>query len=417
MQKKKQFRHTLQSSVRTLSVKCYDEQLVFGFKGTTERIRKLPKTWQVLAIAHNRDYGHDDIWEPSFEKVHYHFIVRFTERSPKRISTILNALGIQFRPGTDDTLWNNHGIETVADFGSMAVYLTHETKQAELDGKVKYELTEIISNLSIEEIKQIREGYFRLSSATQKVGFDDMAKLDELAYQAGYELQDFNSWYQALPFAVRCNAKMKVIEKSFYFGAEAKANEHEDLNRLCIFIQGSPNTGKSYAASHAMAGKRVLHVSGGGSGKFDKLSPATEVIIVDDDIAGNLLNMTDNYMCQAYKRGSNNPYWCGQYYIVTSNLTFRQWLEDCGIRTQRYTGSATVDSTHYQAMLSRFYVCHIQDVGGINQLVCDTPSTRGNYDTQMERKTKFQEFREHFNAIIGKYVPKSLTVDYSDLNA
>ena len=75
-----------------------------------------------------------------------------------------------------------------------------------------------------------------------------MAKLDELAYQAGYELQDFNSWYQSLPFAVRSNAKMKVIEKSFYFGAEAKANEHEDCLLYTSRSPHGPSRPPPYAA-------------------------------------------------------------------------------------------------------------------------------------------------------------------------
>ena len=75
----------------------------------------------------------------------------------------------------------------------------------------------------------------------------------------------------------------------------------------------------------------------------------TRNIIIDDDVCPNLLNMTDNYICRAYKRQSNNPAWTGKYFIVTSNYTFDEWIAMCKLGEK-----------HYEAAHSRFYICEIR---------------------------------------------------------
>ncbi len=92
--------------------------------------------------------------------------------------------------------------------------------------------------------------------------------------------------------------------------------------------------------------------------------------------------MTDNYITHAYKRNSNNPAWAGRYFVVTSNLTFEEWLEACGIRTRdRYNQP----SEHMKAMTSRFFVARLKaDASGVNHLALKSPSTRGSVDEQWE---------------------------------
>ena len=151
-----------------------------------------------------------------------------------------------------------------------------------------------------------------------------------------------------------------------------------------------------------MDGKRVLSVGGGGTGKFDRLRPDHDAIVIDDDVCPNLLNMTDNYICRAYKRNSNNPAWAGRYFIVTSNLPFADWLDSCGLRVKTLSGNLT---PHYTAMLSRFFVCVLQSRQGINHLALCSPSTRGSEQEQLERAEMFAEFAERFNSIIASYTP------------
>ena len=177
--------------MRTLSIKCYDEQLMGTWEEASERIRNIDsQMYQVIAIRHDRDYDHNDIWEASAEKPHYHIIMRVTGRNAISISAWLRMVGIEYRKELDDALWDNRGVEGTRNFASAAMYLTHETDQAIRDGKTRYELSELVSNLTLEEIKKVREGYIRVANASRKVDMQEMSELDQMAYKAGYDLQD-----------------------------------------------------------------------------------------------------------------------------------------------------------------------------------------------------------------------------------
>ena len=405
---------TMESKVRTFSIKIYDEQLPLGWDATCNAIRGVDSNkTQVMGIRHDADYNSDDIWLPSIEKAHYHIIGRGINGYSIRIKQLLEMLHVEFRPELDDSLWKNHGVETVKNFANMATYLTHETEEAILDAKTIYPIGNIVSNLTIDEIIEVRQGYIRVGqNGGYKKTFTEMAELDAVARKLGYDLGNFNNWYYDLDFGTRCSAKLKVIERSYYDGVERRVREDGTLIRLCIYIKGDKNTGKTYTSKQVLKGKEILEIGGGGTGKFDKLLPSTDAIILSDDRCPNLLNMTDNYMCQAYRRQSNNPYWCGDVFVVTSNLSFDDWLTDCGIKITDDSGHY---SEHYRAMKSRFYVCHIEEICGNNRLICDSPSTRGSANEQISRKEKFKEFRNKFNTIIADYHPDNRGVDYEDI--
>lgn len=395
------------SSVRTLSIKCYAEQLLNGWDATKTLIESIDKNdLYVIGICHDKDHNHDDIWGLSFEKSHYHIIVKVQNRKQKAVGTILKCLGVEYRKGLDDSLWDNHGIETVRDFSAMSRYLTHETEQANLDGKTVYSMDELVSNLSREEIMQIRSGYNRISNDSCRYSLAELAILDEQAFALGYELGNFEGWYASQAFAIRANSKMRTIEESYYRGVKKRVEEHTELVRLCVFIKGIPNSGKSYAAEQSLLKFRTLKISGGGSGKFDNLKPYTEAIIVDDDICPNLLNISDNYMTYVYRRNKNNPVWTGKYLVVTSNNSFEDWVRDCAI-----TGNA-----HIEAVRSRFYICEIRSINGVNKLFCTSPSDRGNNVQQQQRKDMYILFKDAYNDSLKGYVLDDNRVTYDDIN-
>lgn len=396
---------SIHSPVYAVAIKCYDEQLAAGeagdYEGLAGMIRAVdPQKYHVLAIRHDRDIITDGIWDAAAEKPHYHVIVRCADRKSRvKVSTVMNMFGICFRRGTDDALWKEHGVETVGNFAGYAMYLTHETEQAERDGKELYDVSEIVSNLTPEEITQVREGYVRVRE-NQRVTQDMLASLDREAFDLGHGLKDFDGWYNALPFSVRSNSKIKTIRESYERGADARLAENSEMLRLCIFIQGKPNTGKTYGAEQALSGMKVLKVGGGGTGKFDNLTPSTDVIIIDDDTCPNLLNMSDNYLCRAYRRMSNNPVWAGQYLVVTSNKPFDEWVRGCGIK----------DEKHISAIRSRFFICHLEDFGGylpdiapFPELKLDAYSDRGTDAANNERFGMFEAFEKRFNASLAVY--------------
>lgn len=399
------------AKVNTLALKFYDEQLPRGEAYFLQAIQNTdPKETQIIAIQHTRDIVTDGIWDIAKVKPHWHVILRFTNSKYRmRVLNIMAGLGVVFRPGVDDSLWLAHGVETIGNFAGYALYLTHETPEAIRDGKELYRMDELVSNLTEEQIENVRAGYIRVTD-NKKLSQAELIALDREAYDLGHDMGDFAAWYDAQPFIVRSCTKMRTIKESYDRGVEARIAEGQEIQRLCIFILGEPNTGKTYASAQALEGKRILSVKGGGTGKLDRLRPDHDAILIDDDTCPNLLNMTDNYICHAYRRNSNNPAWAGEYFVVTSNVAFPEWLESCGIKARDTTGNYT---KHYRAMLSRFYVCELRMKNGVNHLALRSPSTRGTVQEQTERLDKFRAFKGRFDAVIAGYVPGAKSVDYS----
>lgn len=237
--------------------------------------------------------------------------------------------------------------------------------------------------------------------------------MDELAEKKGYNLEDFEDWYFSLPLSVRSNAKMSKIKERYYHGVNRRVDEKEEICRLSIYIKGAANMGKSYTTKKVLKDKRTLVVDGGKTGKYDNLKVTHEAIFVDDETSAGLLKMADNYFCNTYKRGSNNPCWTGSYFIVASNLPFAEWVTECGVRVQK---NATEMSEQYLAIRSKFFICHIEEnkKTGIKRLVCDVVSERGDYAIQKKRKEMFLEFKNKFNEILKGYIPRKEKVDYKE---
>lgn len=414
--KRQKLRYTMRSTVRTLSLKFYAEQVLpnggdaSAAKAVLEqRVKAVDKDdVQIIAIMHDRDPMTDDIWAPSMEKPHFHVIMRVVGSPNRRISQLLGMVGVTYRQDPDGNgepvdrkLWENHGVETVKKFANYAMYLTHDTEEAISEGKFQYGLDELFSNMTQEEIKLIRDGY--ISPSRVKVTGEVMSELDQAARQMGYEMQNYTKWVDQLPFEVRSHAKMRAVRESYDRGVTMRIEERTQIVRLCVFIQGKPDTGKSYASAEALKhlGKSVLNVSGGGTGRFDSLRPDHDAIVIDDDVCPNLLNMSDNYICRAYRRNRNNQVWAGRYLIVTSNLDFDAWMEACSISEK-----------NREAVRSRFYICHLEKRDGVNCLDLDSASRRGSNPEQRERLEMFRGFREKFDAVISGYEPGSCDIDY-----
>ena len=406
---------TMESTVRTLGVKCYEEQLKDGWESTIEKIKLIDKSkYHVVAILHDKDTLLDDIWQPSVEKPHYHICFRTVSNSPVKVRTVLKMLGVEYRPVEDDMLWTNHGVETLRSYSSSVVYLTHETEQAILDGKFQYNRSEIVSNLDIEELDNVRDGYIRVSVSTKKVTEEEMAEYCQIAYSVGHDLKSWDDFYFTLPLKAQKNTGMKVVKDWYNKGIKDRVAENPNIVRCCIFITGKGNQGKTYNSMRALKDKKIVEISSGGTGRLDRLEASTDAIVLNDGIIrGNLLDMTDNKMTEVYRRNKDNPFWCGQYFVVTTNKTFSEWAEECGIYQYKPCVCPAVVDDSYIALEQRFFVCHV-DVK-TRKLVCDKPSKRGGYDDQMERKRLYKYFRKGFEESFAMYNYEERTVDYSDI--
>lgn len=406
------------AKVYAFAIKCYIEQMPFGLKYVTDRIKEYCKDdLQILLITHYRDLKTDGLWAVAREKFHVHILIRCTSKKKRiHVLSIMRHLGIYFRPGIDDDLWINHGVETIGNFANYAMYLTHETAQAIKNGKELYDVNEIISNLTPEEIDQVRAGYARLQEKDQRISLAVLEQLDKQAEELGYNMGYYEDWYSSLSFLVRSNAKMKTVRESYERGVDRRVNENTQLCRLAIFIQGDGNVGKTYAAEQALAGKRKLSVGGGGTGRFDNLRCDHEAIIVDDDLVPNLLNMADNKICRAYRRNSNNPVWSGKYLIITSNDSFREWVKKCGIQIFANDGNFT---KQYLAVKSRFCIGCVLPYSvqySYPHFYLQEISPRGNAIVQQERYELLKDFVEKYNAVLQTYQPQlNNGVNFNDL--
>lgn len=404
----------MESSVRTLAVKCYDEQLPNGLDHFVECVKGTDsKQYQIVAVRHDRDVITDNIWECPLEKAHWHILIRVLNNKNKRVRQLLNMLGIQFRQGVDDLMWANGGVETCSCFDKYVTYIFHRTPEAIRDGKERYELEEAVSNLNEREIELLMEGYIRVSEDVPRPTYDDFINLDTKARELGKQLRDFEEWYNNLSFAIRSSSRIRTVKETYYSGLKEGVEEAQKnpIVRTCIFIKGKANTGKTYASIKAMEklGKKTLSISGGQTGKFDKLQCSHQAIVVDDDTVPTLLNLSDNYICQLYKRNSNNPAWCGDTLIITSNLDFDQYLDKCGFKDlgDWYGGVIVKPSATYEALKSRFFICEVvyDSKTSKNVLQCNSPSTRGSKEEQTIRCINFANIQRLINESLGEYKP------------
>lgn len=403
---------SIEKKVCNFALKCYLEQLPLGLAYTIYAICQMDKrVYQIIGILHDLDEVSDGLWAVALEKPHFHLIFRHVDRKRStRISAILKELGIVFRPGIDDNLLQNRGLETVGNFASYATYLTHETEDAIRDAKEIYPMDKLVSNLTEEEVLQVRDGYVRVSEK-RKITQDELVALDKEAYDLGYRLKGFSKWYDSQPFCIRSNSKLKVIRESYYRGVNAVLEEDRKVTRLCIFIRGRGNTGKTYASGEAMSGRSIKYITGGGSGVFDDLRPDHEVLIFDDSLCPNLINMADNNICTVYRRNNNNPVWAGDTLIITHNEHFDRYAELSGVPV--YDGRSGITTDTYEALLTRFFMCQLVETDGVKHLALLSPSTRGTKAEQQNRLDRFLKFQKGFDATIKDYVPELDGADYS----
>jgi hypothetical protein len=404
---------TMDSTVPNLSIKIYEEQLPEGLEKFFERVRVIDKgEYWVFAIVHDRDLVGDEIFEPAVVKPHLHIIVvkkgkdQYGRAERRKVSTILSMLGIVFRPEEDASLWANRGVERVKHLDNAVAYLTHETPDCERDGKELYDRAAIVSNLEPDEIDQLRDGYVRITHSKHKATIDEQIELGDAAENAGRTgSMTWRQFQPTLPFVLQKGSAKKYYLERYQQGVDDRMAEHSEVLRLCVFIQGEANQGKTYAAKHAFdgSGLRIFELGDGGkTGKFDDLNEDVDVLVVDDAVISDVLGMADNKVCKVYRRNGYNPYWCGARLIITSNLSFEDWAKRCGI-----------DSYTMEAAKSRFYICQVIDDGNKKFLDCSQVSKRGTPEQQRRRLDMFLSFRDKFDALIGSYMPDDEPVDYS----
>ena len=248
--KKKKKYYNMESSVRTLSLKCYAEQIE-GYEENSGRTDEellsevmnrlddadlFPKDRFVeFGIIHNRDPLDDSFWMPSAEKPHIHVWLKIIGSSLK-LRTIFNKLGINGKRKEDETLWKEHGVESIStSLEECALYSTHETTAAIKDGKSIYNVDEVHTNLTREEFLQLRMAAESKKTGKERSTDIELDKINSEAYQRGYELKDFDDWFFSLPFTVQSKLSFeKICRNSYARGMQRRTEENRKVNRLSI---------------------------------------------------------------------------------------------------------------------------------------------------------------------------------------
>lgn len=398
---------TLYSKARTLWLTVYDEQLVYGWGYTCKQIQKMNTkpmteddkvTGDALGVCHDCDV-HGEFFIYESDKKHYHIAFRANPLyTTPRVSQVMDYLGIMFRPGVDSGILEKGAVQGCRNFATCALYLTHDDPASIAQNKYPYSIDAIVSNHTKAEVEQIRQGYARPNEnirATTK----EWHILEEKAMELGKSGGNYEDFLDHLDIVFTSNtAKMKVVRRRYDRALESEVNKNINVSRTCIYIQGIGNTGKSYGAIYALnrmgiQNNEILDISGQGTGRFDSLTINHRALIVDDDILPNALYNTDDKKRKAYRRGSGNPYWCGDIVIVLSNTPFEDWARKCGYSNPE----------HIEALKTRFFICKVMDAHGTPMLVCDEPASRGNVEYWDNKVEKFEEFQEYMDESMGTY--------------
>ena len=371
-----------------MAVKCYEEQFrKNGEQGLINCIKSIsPDDIQIVAIKHDKS-----------SKVHWHIVMKKTSRDSKmRVVSTLKKINIVFRDGIDDTLWENHGVESVGNFSAYVTYLLHQTPSAIADGKQSYDKTDIITNLSPEEVDSILSGYtVRRSKA--KVKADDYI---DMARSAGYKLEDINEFIASLNIVNMPVTVENQIVKAYQNGVKRRADECAKISRLFIYLKTSNKMNSDtmlHITEQALADKKISVIKAN-----DELNiqPYTKAVITEAQITHvgdrayyGAKEFTTDYV--GYLKNKNKKVWGGDTLVVVADY------KTC---CQFYC-------------VDKFFVCEVKD----EKLICTkAPAVEMSDDAAATLKKKYIEFRDAFTNALQVYKKdkkKQVVLDVDGLNS
>lgn len=413
------YRLSLANYGKSTFAQVEDNTFGFLFDKFKEVVKNFSDEFYVVGIIHDKDEVADpeDYFKLSSIKPHCHLVIKCKDKDKTfKVNSMLKKLGIYYRRYIDNELWG-YSVAPCGNFASSVAYLTHETYQAMADGKYIYDREEIFSNCDTSVIDGLRDG-LNGSHRNSRVSPEVLEIWDGHFYDRGYDLKDFDTLYDSLNFDLRSHSKIKTIKESYYRGIEARLKvDPPKINRVCLFIEGPPDTGKTYAMREAskQLGFKTYFISGGGTGKFDDLSITDQAIVIDDTTCPNLLNMTDSRITKAYRRNSNNPYWTGEVFIVTSNKNLLDWCTDSGLSV--YNLGTNIPKEHGIAMKTRFLEYKVNQIEGINQIefIGNLDDMRGTFEDKQQKLEMANKIISLANKTMAEYKKsktKELQIDY-----
>ena len=311
----------------------------------------------------------------------------------KRVKFECSELNLTF-------FYDAYGIATYtyAGFSSNADTLENITKAFANAEQLRVKMDEIMERM-IEEKDKGKEEVNCQEKDDKKTGFigkkysDTKFVFGEVRSQL--DMETFEVRYVAC--AANIDLANYSLEEIYNQGAESKAKETVYVNRLCIFIHGKTDTGKTYTSVEAlkqMGYKRFYDVRGYGPAKFRNINTSIQAILLDNWTDGKymslLLELCGDKPVKITHREKNNQYFMGDMIVVTSTESFEEWAKKCRFKP---------DQIEY--LRSRFYIC---EVGKKMQIHCVSIIDRETKEQQQERLGKFMDFAQAYNKLIMDYV-------------
>lgn len=221
----------------------------------------------------------------------------------------------------------------------------------------------------------------------------DLTQLDQIAYNLGYNLENYDKWYNNLPYHIRNHSKMHIIKQSYYRGAYSRMDDEPDVIRLCVYISGETNTGKKYSVKQALKNKQTCHTVGNTS---DALMPYHNAIQIANDVCPDLPSLSSDSKCFVHRRHNCNSVWTGNHLIITGLDSFDTWLKSCN-----------VTKLNKDVIASRFFICEMQtDENDMNHIVLKKSANYGTPEQIQEKQQMFFEFQAKVNQTCSKYRPR-----------
>jgi hypothetical protein len=377
----------LSSTTKTLSATFYTEQLPDGEEALYNNLQAIsPTDLIIIAIKHSGTGGGKD---------HYHVIMKKADRNGSfNVKSCLTKLHVHFRPIEDKALLANHGIETTGNFSSCLSYILHQSYSAQRQHKKTYSISDLISNISTDEIKGILEGYAPTSS---KLTADDMI---DAARNAGYNLSDFEKMLDEMNIKGLTQSMETKMRNAYYAGAEKLVREGRNVNRLCIIIEYDPKADNhdaiTYAVQKALSEKNTIYIRRGVDETIN-ITPITDAIVYDNPYNSVFENDFGRFITQKVElvRGiqlidliDKKAVWAGDYIILIGEKR---------------------SSCHHKYC----FACSVKD----GKLYCSNPPGYINdYKEPAEIRKKYDYFKERFEKAISNYSNHSNAVFFENIN-
>lgn len=390
-------------------------------------VHKLPAEWNIHGAVHDRStklkkkaktaadieddktHAHLLIWTYPINNTNYY---RFYMG---QLLGLLASAGIAYRLDLDKELLNHAKFPNIrkSEHIRFLVYNYHESLDAVESGKEHYTEDDIRTNLTPEEIADLKRIYFlKLNGPTGKKDIPAPSRLLKVEHlqrfrQIGEEGGNFEEFWSSLPadfwlsndFKKACNEAYRAGLMQFIQSVESLQN-----NRLPLFVVGNPGVGKTTNCILACQDlvSSGLSLESNGSGMFDPLRSSHEYLILNDThISYNkLLAMADNRYTVPDQRYSIKGAWCGSIFIITSNFPFVNYYR------QHYSGKC-----EFSALKDRFCIAEVDDNG---VMTISHVNERGDDKQKRWRVDMLTKFVKAFNKHSAQF-HSSNSVSASDL--